>query len=43
VERFLELLAEAGVPAVSYAKDELADEVETSLHFVSGAPRDVRS
>ena len=28
VERFLEVLAEAGVPAVSYPKDELADEVE---------------
>ena len=28
VERFLDVLAEAGVPAVSYPKDELAAEVE---------------
>jgi predicted HTH domain antitoxin len=28
VERFLEVLAEAGVAAVSYPKDELAGEVE---------------
>jgi predicted HTH domain antitoxin len=28
VERFLEVLAEAGVPAVSYPKDEFAYEAE---------------
>jgi predicted HTH domain antitoxin len=28
MERFLEVLSEAGVPAVSYPKDELAGEVE---------------
>jgi prevent-host-death family protein len=28
VERFLDVLAETGVPAVSYPKDELAAEVE---------------
>jgi predicted HTH domain antitoxin len=30
VERFLEVLGEAGVPAVSYPKEELADEVESA-------------
>jgi prevent-host-death family protein len=30
VERFLEVLSEAGVPAVSYPKDELAGEVESA-------------
>jgi prevent-host-death family protein len=30
VERFLEVLREAGVPAVSYPKDELAGEVESA-------------
>jgi prevent-host-death family protein len=30
VERFLEVLGEAGVPAVSYPKEELAGEVESA-------------
>jgi prevent-host-death family protein len=30
VERFLEVLSEAGVPAVSYPKGELAGEVESA-------------
>ncbi|MDP9122124.1 MAG: type II toxin-antitoxin system prevent-host-death family antitoxin [Acidobacteriota bacterium] len=30
VERFIELLGQAGVPAVSYSPDELAAELETA-------------